>query len=104
MGLVKEFKKFVVSGRAIEVAIGIVLGAAFSKVITSLVNDMIMPPLGLFLSGVDFKSLKLTLNPAAKDVPAVTLNYGQFVGTVIDFLIVTFSVFMVVKIMNRLKK
>jgi large conductance mechanosensitive channel len=100
----KEFKEFAVKGDAVDMAVGIVIGAAFGKIVSSLVNDVIMPPIGLLLGGVDFKNLKATLKTATGDVPAVTLNYGQFINNVIDFLIVAFSIFLVVKFINRLKK
>ena len=107
MSIVKEFKEFAVKGDAVDMAIGIVIGASFGKIVSSLVNDIIMPPIGLLLGGVDFKNLKLTLKAATLDVPpvpAVTLNYGQFINTTIDFLIVAFTIFMVVKGINTLKK
>jgi large conductance mechanosensitive channel len=84
-------------------AVGIIIGASFSKIITSLVGDVIMPPIGLLLGGVDFKNLKLVLKAATADAPAVTLNYGQFINTTIDFLIVAFCIFLVVKGINHLK-
>jgi large conductance mechanosensitive channel len=104
MSIIKEFKEFAVKGDAIDMAVGIVIGASFSKIVTSLVGDVIMPPIGLLLGGVDFKNLKATLKAATADKPAVTLNYGLFVNTVIDFLIVAFCIFMVVKLINHLKK
>jgi large conductance mechanosensitive channel len=104
MSLVKEFKEFAVKGDAVDMAVGIVIGAAFGKIVTSLVNDVIMPPIGLLLGGVDFKNLKAVLKPAVNDLPAVTLNYGQFINTAIDFVIVAFSIFLVMKGINTLKK
>lgn len=104
MSIVKEFKEFAIKGNAVEMAVGIVIGAAFGKIITSLVNDVIMPPVGLLLGGVDFKNLKLILKAAYLDVPAVTLNYGMFINTVIDFVIVACSIFMVIKGLNSLKR
>jgi len=104
MSIVKEFKEFAVKGNAIDMAVGIIIGAAFGKIITSLVSDVIMPPIGVLLGGVDFKNLKLILKSATINTPAVTLNYGQFINTVIDFLIVAFSIFLVVKAINSLKK
>jgi large conductance mechanosensitive channel len=103
MSIIKEFKEFAVKGNAVDMAVGIVIGASFSKIITSLVGDVIMPPIGLLLGGVDFKNLKFVLQPAAIDKSAVTLNYGLFVNTVIDFLIVAFCIFLVVKGLNHLK-
>jgi len=104
MSILKEFKEFAVKGDAVDMAVGIVIGAAFGKIVTSLVSDVIMPPIGLLLGGVDFKNLKVVLKAGAVDVPAVTLNYGQFINNVIDFLIVAFSIFIAVKAINHLKK
>ena len=104
MSIIKEFKEFAVKGDAVDMAVGIVIGAAFGKIVSSLVSDVIMPPIGLLLGGVDFKNLVVTLKEATLAQPAVTLRYGQFLNSVIDFLIVAFSIFMVVKGINRLKK
>lgn len=104
MSIIKEFKEFAVKGNAVDMAVGIVIGASFSKIVTSLVGDVIMPPIGLLLGGVDFKNLKIMLKAATVDTPAVTLNYGMFVNTVIDFIIVAFSIFIVVKGINYLKR
>jgi large conductance mechanosensitive channel len=104
MSIIKEFKEFAVKGDAVDMAVGIVIGAAFGKIVSSLVSDVIMPPIGLLLGGMDFKNLKLVLKEASFDAPAVTLNYGQFINSVLDFLIVAFAIFMVIKGINRLKK
>ena len=104
MSIVKEFKDFAVKGDAVDMAVGIIIGASFGKVISSLVNDMIMPPLGLLIGGVDFKNLKMILKAANDNAPAVTINYGQFINTTIDFLIVAFAIFVVVRSLARLKK
>jgi len=104
MSFVKEFREFAVKGDAVDMAVGIVIGAAFGKIVTSLVNDVIMPPIGLLLGGVDFKNLKLVLKASAFDKPEVALNYGQFINTMIDFIIVAFSIFIVVKGLNKLKR
>ena len=109
MGLLQEFKEFAVKGNAIDMAVGIVVGAAFNKIITSLVNDVIMPPIGLLLGGVDFKNLEVILkkagvSAAGEVIPAVTLRYGLFINTLIDFLIVAFTIFMVIKALNRLTR
>lgn len=104
MSIVKEFKEFAIKGNAVEMAVGIVIGAAFGKIVTSLVNDLIMPPVGLLLGGVDFKNLKLTLKAANLDAPAITLNYGVFINTTIDFVIVAFAIFMAIKGLNSLKR
>jgi len=104
MSIIKEFKEFAVKGNAVDMAVGIIIGASFGKIVSSMVNDVIMPPIGLLLGGVDFKNLKVILKAATVDAPAVTLNYGQFINTVLDFLIVAFSIFLVVKGINSLKK
>jgi large conductance mechanosensitive channel protein len=104
MSIVKEFKEFAMKGNAIDMAVGIVIGAGFGKIVNSLVSDIIMPPIGVLLGGVDFKNLKLVLKAAVGDAPAVTLNYGQFINTLIDFTIIAFSIFLVVKGINHLKK
>ena len=104
MSVIKEFKEFAVKGDAVDMAVGIIIGAAFGKIVSSLVTDIIMPPLGLLLGGVDFSTLALTLKAATVDQPAVTLKYGLFINNVINFIIVAFSIFMVVKGINTLKK
>jgi large conductance mechanosensitive channel len=104
MSLIKELKEFAMRGNVVDLAVGIIIGGAFGKIITSVVNDVLMPPIGLLLGGVDFKNLMVILKAANGDVPGVTLRYGMFINTVIDFIIVSFSIFMVVKLMNKLKK
>ena len=104
MSLIKEFKEFAVKGNAVDMAVGIIIGASFGKIVNSLVNDVIMPPIGLLIGGTDFGNLKLTLKKAAQDVPAIEVLYGQFINNIINFLIVAFSIFIVIKAMNRLKK
>ena len=109
--MLQEFKKFAMRGNVIDMAVGIVLGAAFGKIVTSLVNDIIMPPIGLLLGGVDFAQLFLVLSGGefasladAQEAGAVTINYGLWLNTVVDFVIVAFAIFLVVRQMNRLKK
>jgi large conductance mechanosensitive channel len=104
MSIIKEFKEFAVKGDAVDMAVGIVIGAAFGKIVNSLVNDIIMPPIGMLVGGVDFKNLVVTLKEATATQPAVTLKYGMFINNVIDFLIVAFSIFIVVRCMYALKK
>lgn len=104
MGIVKEFKTFAMRGNVMDMAVGIVIGVAFGRIVTSLVNGIIMPPIGLLLGGVDFSHLAITLKAAAGGEAAVTLKYGMLINTVIDFLIVVFAIFMVVKGMNALKR
>ena len=107
MSFMQEFREFAVKGNAMDMAVGIVVGAAFTKIVNSLVNDLLMPPLGLVIGGVDFKNLQFLLRPAATDpagttLPEVAVRYGAFVNTLLEFLIVAFSMFVVVKVMNRL--
>ena len=109
--MLKEFKEFAMRGNVLDLAVGIIIGAAFGKIITSFVNDILMPPIGLLLGGVDFTNFFLTLSgPAAKTLEeaqaagAVTLNYGMFINTIIDFLIVAFAIFLLIRQVNRLKR
>ena len=104
MGMLKEFKEFAMRGNVVDMAVGLIIGAAFGKIVTSLVNDVIMPPIGLLLGNVDFSNLAVTLRDKTAEADAVTLNYGLFINTVLDYLIVAFAIFMVIKQMNRLKK
>lgn len=104
MGLIKEFKEFAMRGNVVDLAVGVIIGGAFGKITTSLVNDIIMPPIGMVLGKVDFKDLKLTLIEASEGVNAVTINYGAFINTLIDFTIVAFALFLVIKAMNTMKK
>ena len=104
MSMMKEFKDFAVKGNMIDMAVGIIIGGAFGKIIASLVADVIMPPIGMLLGGVNFTDLVLTLKQASGDVAAVTLNYGKFVQTAMDFTIIALAIFMVVKGINSLKK
>lgn len=104
MGLLTEFKAFAVRGNVIDLAVGLVIGSAFGKIVSSLVADIISPPLGLLIGGVDFSGLSVTLRQAVGETPAVTLNYGAFVQTVISFVIVAFAMFVVVRAMNSLKR
>lgn len=103
MSIVKEFKEFAVKGNAVDMAVGIIIGAAFGKIVSSLVSDIIMPPLGLLIGGMDFKNLKFVLKAATLNTPEVSINYGQFINTTLDFLIVAFAIFLVVKGINNLK-
>ncbi|MBX7139251.1 MAG: large-conductance mechanosensitive channel protein MscL [Oligoflexia bacterium] len=102
--MVKEFKEFAMKGNVVDMAVGIIIGAAFGKIVSSLVADVLMPPLGMMMGGVDFTDLKLILADATATAPAVTLNYGTFIQTVIDFLIVAFAIFMLIKGMNSMKR
>lgn len=104
MGMIKEFKEFAVKGNVVDMAVGIIIGAAFGKIVTSVVGDVIMPPIGLLIGGVDFSDLVIVLKEATAEAPAVTIGYGKFIQTVLDFTIVAFAIFMVVKGINRLKR
>jgi len=102
--MMKEFRDFAMRGNVMDMAIGIIIGAAFGKIVASFVNDVLMPPLGLALGGVDFSDLVIIMKEASGEVAAVTLNYGSFVQTVVDFAIIAFAIFMMIKTMNSLKK
>jgi len=104
MGMVKEFKEFAMKGNMMDMAVGIIIGAAFGKIVSSVVADVLMPPLGLLLGGVNFAALKLTLKEAVGDTAAVTLNYGAFLQTVVDFVIVAFAIFLMIKGINSMRK
>jgi large conductance mechanosensitive channel len=104
MKLVDEFKSFAMKGNVTDMAVGIIIGAAFGKIVSSMVSDIIMPPLGLLIGGVNFTELKLVMKAATEAHPAVTWNYGNFLQVTFDFLIVAFAVFMVIKAMNAAKK
>lgn len=109
MGLLKEFKEFAVKGNVVDLAVAVIIGGAFGKIVSSFVNDIIMPPLGVLLGGVDFKDLTITLKDAYTSVDgvemaAVVLSYGNFIQNIVDFLLVAFVIFMAIKGMNRFKK
>src|SRR5690242_2973931 len=104
MSMMKEFKEFASKGNVVDLAVGVIIGGAFGKIVSSLVEDVIMPPIGLALSGIDFSKLSITLKEAIGDKPAVLIKYGAFLNTVINFLIVAFCIFMVVKALNSMRK
>lgn len=104
MSILQEFKTFAVKGNMVDMAVGIIIGSAFGKIISSLVADVIMPPLGLLLGGMDFKAFSFTLKQASDTASSVTLNYGLFLQTLFDFLIIAFAIFMLVKAINALRK
>lgn len=111
MGMVKEFRDFAVKGNVVDMAVGIIIGGAFGKIVSSLVKDVIMPPIGMLTGNVDFTNLFINLSKqpfdtlaAAQDAGAATINYGLFINAVLDFVIVAFAIFLLVKQMNRLKK
>lgn len=109
--MLKEFKEFAMRGNVLDLAIGVILGGAFGKIVTSLVNDVIMPPIGLLLGGVDFQDLFIDLSgggytslAAAQEAGAATINYGLFINTVIDFILVAFVIFLIVRGFNKLRR
>lgn len=104
MKALQEFKEFAVKGNVIDMAVGVVIGAGFGKIVTSLVGDIITPVLGILVGGVNFTNLKVTLKEALADKPAVTWNYGSFIQAVFDFLIIAWAIFVLVKVINRLKR
>ncbi|MEM9327684.1 MAG: large-conductance mechanosensitive channel protein MscL [Bacteroidota bacterium] len=109
MSFTKEFREFAMRGNVVDMAVGIIIGGAFGKIVSSLVADILMPPLGLLMGGVNFTSLKLTIKEAVMEggevaAEAVTINYGNFIQTAIDFIIIAFAIFMMIKGMNNLKK
>ena len=109
MGMISEFKEFAMRGNVIDLAVGVVIGGAFGKIVTSLVDKVIMPPIGMLVGNVDFSNLAWTLAPAkmgadGKEIPAVVLGYGDFINTLIQFIIVAFAIFMLVKVVNRLSR
>ncbi|WAK01917.1 large-conductance mechanosensitive channel protein MscL [Methylobacter sp. YRD-M1] len=104
MSILREFKEFAIKGNAVDMAVGIIIGAAFGRIISSLVDDIIMPPIGMLVGGVDFTNLAVTLKEATMDTPAVTVNYGNFIQTLVNFMIIAFAIFMMVKLINRLRR
>jgi large conductance mechanosensitive channel len=104
MGVLTEFKEFAMRGNVVDMAVGIVIGGAFGKIVSSFVADVLMPPIGLLVGNVDFSDLAVTLSAAAGDQPAVLLSYGSFIQAVVDFTIIAFAIFLVIKAMNTLKK
>lgn len=102
--MLKEFKKFAMKGNVVDMAVGVVIGAAFGKIVSSFVADIIMPPIGALTGGVDFSDLAITIKKASKGAEAITMNYGMFLNTVIDFTIIAFAIFIVIKQLERFKK
>ncbi|MDD7795395.1 large-conductance mechanosensitive channel protein MscL [Clostridium sp. 'White wine YQ'] len=102
--MLKEFKEFAVKGNVVDLAVGVVIGGAFGKIVTSMVNDIIMPLVGALTGGVNFTYLKIVFKEAHGDIPEVALNYGNFIQNVIDFLIISFSIFLFIKLINKLKR
>ena len=104
MSMMSEFKDFAMRGNVVDMAVGIIIGAAFGKIVSSFVADVVMPPIGVLIGGVDFTNLAVTIQDATAEAEAVTIKYGAFIQTVFDFLIVAFAIFMAIKFMNSLKK
>ncbi len=104
MSVVEEFKEFAVKGNVVDMAVGIVIGGAFGKIVSSFVGDVLMPPLGVLMGGVDFTAFRITLKEGVDKVPPVTLNYGTFIQTLINFLIIAVAIFLFVKMVNRIKR
>ncbi|HLC69825.1 MAG TPA: large-conductance mechanosensitive channel protein MscL [Patescibacteria group bacterium] len=102
--MLKEFKEFAVKGNVIDMAVGIIIGGAFGKIVSSLVTDIIMPPIGLLIGGINFSNFSITLKKASETGGAITLNYGLFINTVVDFLIIAAAIFIIIKQLNKLKK
>ena len=104
MSIVKEFREFAMRGNVVDMAVGIIVGAAFGKIVSSLVADVVMLSIGLLLGGVDFSGLKITISQAAQGAEAVSINYGIFIQTVIDFTIIAFAIFLMIKAINKMKR
>ncbi len=104
MSFFKEFRDFAMRGNVVDLAVGVIIGAAFGKIVSSLVADIIMPPLGLLIGGIDFKQFAWVLRPAEGDIPAVVMNYGMFIQNIFDFVIVALAIFAAIKLMNKLHK
>lgn len=102
--MLSEFKDFAIKGNVVDMAVGIIVGAAFGKIVSSFVKDIIMPPIGVMMGGVDFSDLSVIIQEAAGEVPAVAIKYGAFTQTIVDFVIVALAIFMAVKVMNSMKK
>ena len=104
MSMMSEFKDFAMRGNVVDMAVGIIIGGAFGKIVSSFVSDVLMPPIGMMMGGVDFSELAVTLQAATAEAGAVTINYGAFIQTVVDFVIIAFAIFMAIKGMNSMKK
>ncbi len=104
MGLMRDFKSFAMKGNVLDLATAVIIGSAFGKIVSSLVNDLLMPPLGLMIGNIDFKALKIILKQGAGDATDVTLNYGMFIQNVIDFVIIAFCIFMIIRASQSIEK
>ena len=104
MSMIQEFKEFAIKGNVVDMAVGVIIGAAFGKIVSSLVADVLMPPIGVLIGGVDFSKLGFVLRAATETVPAVVISYGKFIQTLVDFTIIAAVIFMVIKGINNMKK
>lgn len=104
MGMMQEFKDFAMKGNVVDMAVGVVVGGAFGKIVSSFTNDVLMPPIGMLTGGMDFSGMKLTLQEATESAEAIAINYGTFINTTIDFIIIAFAIFLVVKAMNAAQR
>lgn len=104
MSFLKEFSEFAMKGNVIDLAVGVIIGAAFGKIVSSLVADIMMPPLGLLIGGIDFKQFDFVLKEAHDNMPAVTMNYGVFIQNIFDFLIIAIAIFLAIKLINKLRR
>lgn len=104
MSFIKEFREFAVKGNVVDMAVGIIIGAAFGKIVSSLVSDVVMPPIGVLIGGVDFSDLAIILREATAESAAVTIAYGKFIQTILDFTVVALAIFVMIKVINRLKR
>ena len=104
MAILREFREFAMKGNVVDMAVGIIIGAAFGKIVSSFVGDVIMPPLGILIGGINFTDLAFTLKDAVGEIPAVTLNYGRFIQTLVDFTIIAFAIFIMIKGINTMKR
>jgi large conductance mechanosensitive channel len=104
MSMMEEFKAFAIKGNVVDMAVGVIIGGAFGKIVSSFVTDVVMPPIGVLVGGVDFSKLAMTIKDAAGDAPAVMISYGKFIQTMVDFVIVAGVIFMVIKAINNMKK
>jgi len=104
MSFFQEFKEFATKGNVVDMAVGVIIGGAFGKIVTSIVNDLVMPPIGVLIGGVNFKDLSIVLKEGVGDTPPAAIKYGLFINTVLEFFIIAFAIFLVIKTMNRFKK
>jgi len=104
MGMIKEFREFAMRGNVVDMAVGIIIGVAFGSIVSSFVSDVLTPPLGILIGGIDFSELVIVVKAAEGEIPAVTMNYGLFLQSIIDFIIIAFAIFLVIRMMNNMKR